>query len=154
MNSFVFVESSSVQTTTASSRTCDGRPSITNRSTALCPISSALACLKRAPFEEMSQTETTTDPNCAGRGGLMRNRSLVRRLRAAASYISIFWETRSTYSTKSRSVVIWLTHAAVRHHHVRLLRHSDRLGERDSRGIHGRRRGWRCRTPRLRRDRA
>src|SRR5213080_4634352 len=154
MNLLVLVEFSSVQTTTPSSRMCDGLPSMTRRSTALCPISRDVVCLKRAPFAEISQTETTTDPNCAGKGGLMRNRSFVRRLRAAASYISIFGRTRSTYSTKCRSGVIWLTHAAVRRDHVRLLRHFDRLGERNPVGIYGSRSGWRGGASRVRADRA
>src|SRR5438445_4636866 len=113
MNVAVRTESACLHTIMASTATGVGRPSMTTRRTALCPISSCCVCLKRAPLIEISHTETTFGPICAANGGATRNRSFVRRLRAAASYISFFGRTDSTYSTKQVAVVIWLTHGEV-----------------------------------------
>ena len=54
-----------------------------------CPISTAFAWRKRAPFTEMSETSTGDDAKRAFNGGPMRKRSAVRRLLAAASYIGM-----------------------------------------------------------------
>ena len=51
-------------------------------------FSSGRSCRKRAPFAEMSHTATAAAPNVPLSGGASRKRSAVRRLRAAASYMT------------------------------------------------------------------
>ena len=58
-----------VHTTSASRVSGDGLPSMTIRRTALLPISIGLLWRIRAPFSEMSHTETTAAPNCPESAG-------------------------------------------------------------------------------------